>query len=82
MLRRAKIRVEAHLSYYAIMDNGQACSTFVYSRYAHPAQSAQPHEPAQGAYNWDHYNRALAAVGWPRARVLKDLNPCRRAEAC
>ncbi len=48
MLRRAKTRVEAHLSYYAITDNGQACSTFVYPCYAHPAQSAQPQEPAQG----------------------------------
>ncbi len=34
------------------------------------------------AYNCNQYKHALAAVSWPRARILKGLNPCRSAEAC
>nr|VFK24368.1 MAG: hypothetical protein BECKLPF1236B_GA0070989_14051 [Candidatus Kentron sp. LPFa]VFK25119.1 MAG: hypothetical protein BECKLPF1236B_GA0070989_14571 [Candidatus Kentron sp. LPFa] len=34
------------------------------------------------AYNWDQFNQALKSVGWPRARIRKDLNPFRSAEAC
>ena len=30
MLRQAKIRVAGHLSYYAITDNGEKCSSYIY----------------------------------------------------
>jgi group II intron reverse transcriptase/maturase len=34
------------------------------------------------AYTWVELQQALAWVGWPRARLHKDLSPFRRAEAC
>jgi len=81
--------VEGHLNYYAITDNVRACvpvclcacGRFVY--FATRILLKWLNRKSQRkAHNWDQYNQALAAVGWPRARILKDLNPCRRAEAC
>jgi hypothetical protein len=33
------------------------------------------------AYTWEGFMQALAWVDWPKIRLRKDLNPCRRAEA-
>ena len=30
MLKRAKARVQGHLNYYAVTDNAQRCSTYLY----------------------------------------------------
>jgi len=81
MLRRATSRVAGHLNYYAVTDNVQACGTFVY-RAALILRKWLNRKSQRKANNWDQHNRALAGVAWPRARILKDLNPCRRAEAC
>ena len=43
-------------------------------------QMAQPQEPAQGIH-LGKLQQALAWVEWPKPRIRKDLNPCRRAEA-
>ena len=37
--------------------------------------------PDRKAYTWEGFMQALAWVDWPQARLRKDLNPCRRAEA-
>ena len=81
MLRRAKARVKGHLNYYAITDNAQHCSRFIY--YATRILRTWLNRKSQRkAYNWDQMNQALKGIGWPNARIGIDLNPYRRVEAC
>ena len=80
MLKRAKVRVQGHLNYYAITDNAQWCNCFVY----HATRILLKwlnRKSQRKAYTWAQYNQALAWVCWPRVRIRKDLNPFRRAEA-
>ena len=80
MLRQARVRIKGHLNYYAITDNAEQCSRYVY--YATRLLFKWLNRKSQRrAYNWASFNHALAAVGWPTPRIRKDLNPCRRAEA-
>jgi len=80
MLRRAKVRIRGHLNYYAITDNAAQCNRYVY--YATRILFKWLNRKSQRrAYNWAGFNHALAWVGWPRPRIRKDLDPCRRAEA-
>jgi len=80
MLREARIRVMGHLGYYAITDNLARCDTYVYHAmrilYKWLNRKSQ-----RKAYTWEGFMQALAWVDWPKARLRKDLNPCRRAEA-
>ena len=80
MLRQARIRVLGHLSYYAITDNLGRCDTYAYHAmcilYKWLNRKSQ-----RKAYTWARFLQALAWVNWPKTRLRKDLNPCRRAEA-
>jgi group II intron reverse transcriptase/maturase len=80
MLREARIRVMGHLGYYAITDNLARCDTYIYHAmrilYKWLNRKSQ-----RKAYTWEGFMQALAWVNWPQARLRKDLNPCRRAEA-
>ena len=80
MLKRAKARVQGRLNYYAITDNAQRCSTYVYyaTRILHKWLNRKGQRKA---YTWAQYKQALAWVGWPRVRIRTDLNPFRSAEA-
>jgi len=80
MLRQARTRVLGHLSYYAITDNLERCSYYVY-RATRILLKWLNRKSQRKAYNWESFNQALAWVDWPGARLRKDLNPCRRAEA-
>ncbi len=80
MLREARIRVLGHLSYYAITDNLERCSHYVY-RATQILFKWLNRKSQRRAYTWESFNQALAWVEWPKARLRKDLNPCRRAEA-
>ncbi len=80
MLRQARSRVMGHLSYYAITDNGERCSYYVY-RTKHILFKWLNRKSQRKAYTWESFSQALAWVGWPKPGVRKDLNPCRRAEA-
>ena len=73
-------RVLGHLSYYAITDNGRRCTYFVY-RATRILFKWLNRKSQRKAYTWDGFNQALNWVGWPEARVRKDLNPCGKAEA-
>jgi len=79
MLRQARSRVIGHLSYYAITDNLERCSYYVY-RTKRILFKWLNRKSQRRAYTWENFNQALAWVGWPEPRVRKDLNPCRRAE--
>ena len=80
MLRQARIRVLGHLSYYAITDNLERCNYYV-RRATQILFKWLNRKSQRRAYTWDSFNQALAWVEWPKARLRKDLNPCRRAEA-
>jgi RNA-directed DNA polymerase len=80
MLREARIRVMGHLGYYAITDNLGRCDTYVY-RAMRILQKWLNRKSQRKAYTWEGFKQALAWVDWPQARLRKDLNPCRRAEA-
>jgi RNA-directed DNA polymerase len=80
MLRQARTRVAGHLSYYAITDNSERCSYYVY-RTKHILFKWLNRKSQRKAYTWDTYAQALAWVGWPTPSIRIDLNPCRRAEA-
>ena len=80
MLRQAKVRIIGHLNYYAITDNSEQCKRYVF--YATRLLFKWLNRKSQRrAYTWAGFNQALAWVGWPKPRIRKDLNPCRRAEA-
>ncbi len=79
VLRQARIRVLGHLSYYAITDNLERCKFYVL-RATQILFKWLNRKSQRRAYTWEGFNQALAWVGWPKARLRKDLNPCRRAE--
>jgi len=80
MLRQAKIRVGGHLSYYAITDNSERCSS--YHHYATRILFKWVNRKSQrSAYAWEGYGQALKWVGWPKPNIRKDLNPFRSFEA-
>ena len=80
MLRRARSRMIGHLSYYAITDNLERSSYYVY-RATRILFKWINRKSQRKAYTWEGFIQALAWVGWPKPRLRKDLNPCRRAEA-
>ena len=80
MLRAAARRISGHLNYYAITDNSAQCSKYVY--YATRLVFKWINRKSQRrAYTWEGFHAVMAAVGWPRANIRKDLNPFRSAEA-
>ena len=80
MIRAARIRVIGHLSYYAITDNTQRCSDYVY-RATQILYKWLNRKSQRKAYDWDQFNQALRLLDWPTVKIRKDLNPCRRVEA-
>ena len=80
MLRQARMRVMGHLSYYAITDNSERCSYYVYCT-KHILFKWLNRKSQRKAYTWQRFDQALNWVKWPQPTIRKDLNPCRRAEA-
>ncbi len=80
MLRQARSRVMGHLGYYAITDNSERCSYYVY-RTKHILFKWLNRKSQRKAYTWEAFEQALIWVNWPQPSIRKDLNPCRRAEA-
>jgi len=79
MLRQAKIRVAGHLSNYAITDNSEKCSCYVYhaTRALFKWINRKSQRPS---YTWEGFRQALKHIGWPRPTIRKDLNPFRRVQ--
>jgi len=80
MLRIARRRVIGHLNYYAITDNTERCSYYVY-RTTRILFKWLNRKSQRRAYTWAGFNQALIWVKWPKPIIRKDLDPCRRAEA-
>lgn len=80
MLRSARRRVVGYLNYYAITDNSEKCTAYLY----HVTQILFKwlnRKSQRRSYTWKGYEQALRHVRWPKLRIRKDLNPFRRAEA-
>ena len=80
MLRKAKIRVAGHLNYYAITDNSERCSTYIY-HVTRILFKWLNRKSQRRSYTWEGYRQALKRIGWPKPNICKNLNPCHRAEA-
>jgi RNA-directed DNA polymerase len=80
MIRAARLRLMGHLSYYAITDNAQRCSDYVY-RATGILFKWLNRKSQRKAYTWEQFNQALRLLDWPTVTIRKDLNPCRRAAA-
>jgi group II intron reverse transcriptase/maturase len=80
MLRQARIRVIGHLGYYAITDNSARCNYYVY-RTKHILFKWLNRKSQRRAYTWASFNQVLNWMEWPQAKIRKDLNPFRKAEA-
>jgi group II intron reverse transcriptase/maturase len=80
MLREARIRVIGHLGYYAITDNSERCSYYVY-RTKHILFKWLNRKSQRRAYTWASFNQVLNWMEWPQPKIRKDLNPFRKAEA-
>lgn len=80
MIRKARARVNGYLNYYAITDNSKKCNYYVYSA-TRTLFKWLNRKSQRKAYTWDGFRQALAWAKWPTARIRKDLNPYRIAEA-
>jgi len=78
MIRAARLRVMGHLSYYAITDNAQRCSDYVY-RATGILFKWLNRKSQRKASTWEQFHQALRLLDWPTVTIRKDLNPCRRA---
>ena len=80
MLRRAKIRLNGYLNYYAITDNSPKCAT--YRHFMTRILFKWINRKSQRrSYNWSGFMMALKWVGWPKPNVRVDLNPHRSFDA-
>ena len=74
LLRRAKVRVQGHLNYYAITDNAESCQ-----RYRHLTRRALfkwlNRRSQRKSYTWAAFQQALRHVSWPQVRIRVNLNP-------
>jgi RNA-directed DNA polymerase len=80
LLRRAKLKLQGHLNYYAITDNGVMCQAFKYqvTRLLYKWLNRQSQ---RRSYDWGRFKDALAWVGWPSGKTAHHLNPFRRLPA-
>jgi group II intron reverse transcriptase/maturase len=80
MLRQAQTRVNGYLNYYAITDNSDRCSYYVYC-VERILFKWLNRKSQRRAYTWPSFRQALACIDWPTGNIRKGLNPCRRTEA-
>ena len=78
MLRSARRRLQGYLNYYAITDNSQRCSYYVY-RVKRILFKWLNRKSQRKAYTWASFSMALAYIKWSTPRIRRNLDPCRRA---
>ena len=78
ILRQAKAKLQGHLNYYAITDNGPMCSSYRYqvSRLLFKWLNRRSQ---RRSYSWERFSSALAWVRWPSVRIAHNLDPFRRS---
>jgi hypothetical protein len=76
LLRKAKQKLDGHLNYYAITDNGRMCDSFrrqvMKLLYKWLNRQSQ-----RRSYTREQFANALAWVRWPSARIRHNLDPFR-----
>ena len=80
MMERGRARLIGHLNYYAVTDNSDKCSSYVY----HATQILFKwinRKSQRRSYTWEGFKEVLKLYEWPSPIIRKDLNPCRRVEA-
>ncbi|RPJ53551.1 MAG: group II intron reverse transcriptase/maturase [Acidobacteria bacterium] len=74
ILRRAKVKLQGALNYYAITDNTQMCR-----HYREEVESLLfkwlNRRSQRRSYTWAQFRDALRWVRWPRVVIKHDLNP-------
>jgi RNA-directed DNA polymerase len=80
MMEGGRARVIGHLNYYAVTDNSDKCSSYVYhaTRILFKWINRKSQRPS---YTWKGFKEVLKLYEWPSPFIRKDLNPCRRVEA-
>jgi len=77
LLRAAKLRLQGHLNYYAITDNGPMCDAFR-SQVQWLLFRWLNRQSQRRSYSWERFMDALLWVGWPSVRIVHNLDPFRR----
>ncbi len=75
MLRQARAKVVGHLSYYAITDNSDRCSYYVYCTERILFKWLNRKSQRQ-TYTWKAFAQALNWAKWPKPTIYINLNPC------
>lgn len=76
LLEKSKLKLQGHLHYYAITDNGPSCKTFrtqmtrILFRWLNRRSQRR-------SYTWQRFNDLLRWVQWPSVRIHHDLCPFR-----
>lgn len=81
MIRQARTRVIGHLNYYAITDNADRCSFYLY-RVRQILFKWLNRKSQRKAYTWEKFDYVLEKLNWPGLTISIDLNPCCRADVC
>ena len=77
ILRQAKAKLQGHLNYYAITDNGPMCSSYRYQVSRLLFQWLNRRSQRR-SHSWERFSSALAWVRWPSVRIVHNLDPFRR----
>lgn len=73
MILHAKSKIQGHLNYYAITDNGEKCN--VYLRVAERILLKWLNRKSQRkAYTWETFKQVLSQIKWPRVKI-KAMSP-------
>ncbi|MCI0423377.1 MAG: group II intron reverse transcriptase/maturase [Acidobacteria bacterium] len=80
LLKRAKQKLEGHLNYYAITDNGSMCNSFR-SQMTKLLYKWLNRQSQRRSYTWERFNAALDWVGWPSVKIKHNLDPFRKCRA-
>lgn len=77
MIRTAVRKLNGHVNYYGITDNGREVGTFVY-RASRILFKWLNRKSQRRCYTWEGFRQAAKACGWPERVVKVDINPFAR----
>ena len=80
LLKRAKLKLEGHLNYYAVTDNLPMCQDFSY-QYTRIVFKWLNRRSQKRSYTWERFRGALNWVGWPQVKRRHHLDPFRKEPA-
>src|SRR3989339_2211783 len=74
LMRRAKVRIQGHLNYYAITDTSRMCSMY-HHWFTRITFKWLNRRSQRRSYNWDAFRQMLTDVKWPKPRIRRNLSP-------